>query len=143
MNQSNNEFPKNIFFTYRIVLFFIAFYFFMMGIALILFPQVLTKSTGQQHAVILGMLRGAGGSILPYSLMYILIAVKPFACRWVAYIIAVANTLAIILDFTSVFFGEYKLSNAMIGVPFEFLSLAAIIIFYSISNRKSILVPQK
>ena len=135
MKQSNNEVPKNILFSFRIVLFFLAFYFFLMGIMLVFFPQVVTKSAGQQHALILGMLRGAGGSILLYSLIYIFIAVRPFVYRWIAYIIALANTIAIILDFTSVFLDEYQISYAMIDVPFEFLSLGSIIIFYSISNR--------
>ena len=78
------------------------------------------------------MLRGAGGSIIPYSIMYILIAAKPLEYRWLAYIIVFANIIAIILDYTSVFLKEYLLIYALYDVPFELLSLVTIIIFYSI-----------
>ena len=103
---------------------------------LALFPHILTKVAGEQHGIILGILRGAGGSIIPYSLMYIFIAIKPFERRWLAYIIVLANVIAIILDFTSVFLKEYLFIYAMIDVPFELLSLLAIVIFYSIPEVK-------
>jgi hypothetical protein len=108
-----------------------AFYFFMMGLMLALFPQFLTQVAGEQHGIILGMLRGAGGSIIPYSLIYILIAIKPLKRGLLAYIIALANVIAIVLDFTSVFLKEYLFIYAMLDVPFELLSLFAIVIFYS------------
>ena len=136
MKYSNNNTPKIILIIFRTVFFFMAFYFFMMGLTLALFPQILTKIAGEQHGIILGMLRGAGGSILPYSLIYIFIAIKPLDRRWIAYIIALANVIAIILDFTSVFLKEYMFIYAMIDVPFEFLSLVTIVIFYSIPSIK-------
>lgn len=132
----NNNTLKTRLIIFRIVLFFMAFYFFIMGIMLALFPHILTKVAGEQHGIILGILRGAGGSIIPYSLMYIFIAIKPFERRWLAYIIVLANVIAIILDFTSVFLKEYLFIYAMIDVPFELLSLLAIVIFYSIPEVK-------
>ena len=77
MKYLNNNIPKSILFVFRIIFFLLAFYFFLMGLMLALFPQILTKVAGEQHPIILGMLRGAGGSILPYSLIYIFIAAKP------------------------------------------------------------------
>lgn len=74
------------------------------------------------------MLRGAGGSILPYSLLYIMIARKPFERKWALTIIALANVIALILDFGSVLMDEFQLSYAMIDVPFEVLSLGGIVI---------------
>lgn len=62
---------------FRCIFYFLALYFFLMGVMLVLFPQILTKIAGAPHPVILGMLRGAGGSIIPYSLIYILVARKP------------------------------------------------------------------
>ena len=95
-----------------------------------LFPQIVTRIAGEQHPIVLGMLRGAGGSIIPYSLIYILIANKPLKYRWLVYVVAVANVIAIILDFASVYLKEYQLSYAMIDVPFEVLSLVMIVILY-------------
>jgi Na+/H+ antiporter NhaA len=112
-------------------MYFMAFYFFAMGLALILFPQFLTRAVGEPPGRILGMLRGAGGSIIPYSLMYILVAMKPFERRGFALIIACANILAVIIDFTSVYLKEYQISQAMIDVPFELLSLFVLVKFYS------------
>ena len=126
-------------YTFRTVLFFMAFYFFTMGLMLILFPQVLTRGAGEQHGIILGILRGAGGSVIPYSLMYILVAMKPLEGRWIAFIIACANVLAIILDFASVFLKEYKISYAMIDIPFELVSLFVLIYFYSIPSVKMLI----
>lgn len=139
MKYSNNNIQKRNLVIFRIVFYFLAFYFFLMGLMLALFPQILTKIAGEQHPIILGMLRGAGGSIIPYSLLYIFIAAKPLKRRWAAYIIAFANVIAIILDFASVFLKEYLLSYAMIDVPLEFVSLITIIIFYSISSSKKII----
>ena len=136
MKYSNTNITKLALCTFRIVLFFMAFYFFAMGLMLVLFPQVLTRGAGEQHGIILGMLRGAGGSIIPYSFMYILVAVKPLEGRWFGFIIACANVLAIILDFTSVFLKEYQISYAMIDVPFELLSLFVLVKFYSIPGVK-------
>jgi len=136
MKCSNNNPSKLTLIIFRIVLFFMAFYFFMMGLMLALFPQILTKIAGEQHGIILGMLRGAGGSIITYSLIYIFVAIKPLERHWIAYIIALANVIAIILDFTSVFLKEYLFIYAMIDVPIELLSLVAIVIFYSIPKVK-------
>jgi len=136
MKNSNHKIPTVALFTFRIIMFFMAFYFFAMGLMLVLFPQLLTMAAGEQHGIILGMLRGAGGSIIPYSLMYILAALKPLEERWIAFIIVCANVLAIILDFTSVFLKEYQISYAMIDVPFEFISLFILVYFYSIPSVK-------
>ena len=136
MKYSTTNIPTLVLYTFRIVLFFMAFYFFAMGLMLVLLPQVLIRVAGAQHGIILGMLRGAGGSIIPYSFMYIFIAMKPLEGRWLAFIIACANVLAIILDFTSVFLKEYQISYTMFDVPFEFISLLVLIIFYSTPSVK-------
>jgi hypothetical protein len=138
MKNSKTNIPKAPLTVFRIVLCFMAFYFFSMGLMLVLFPQILTRLAGEQHGIILGMLRGAGGSIIPYSLMYMLIALKPFESRWIAYIIAFANALAIVLDFTSVFLKEYMIIFAMIDVPFEFTSLVALVVFYSVPSVRQL-----
>lgn len=44
---------------------------------------------------------------------------------------SLANIIAIILDFGSVIMGEYKLSHAMINVPFELISLGGILLFWT------------
>lgn len=118
---------------FRIIFYFCAFYFFVMGVMLALFPHLLVKNVagGEISPVFIGMLRGAGGSIIPYSFIYVLIALKPVERRWAAYIIALANVIAIFLDFTSVLIGEYKFSYAMFDVPIEGLSLLVIILFYT------------
>jgi hypothetical protein len=131
MKPSTTHISKLALSAFRIALFFMAFYFFAMGLALILFPQFLTRMVGGEHGTILGMLRGSGGSIIPYSFMYILVAIKPLEGRWLAFIIVCANVLAIILDFTSVFLKEYQISHAMIDAPFELLSLFVLAKFYS------------
>jgi hypothetical protein len=69
------------------------------------------------------MLRGSGGSIIPYSLLYLIAAMSPLKRRWAIIVIALANIAAIILDFLSVFLGEYLMSYAMFDVPIELLSL--------------------
>jgi hypothetical protein len=123
---------------FRIIFYFCAFYFFMMGAMLVFFPHFLVRNVagGEISPVIIGMLRGAGGSIIPYSFFYIFIALKPLERRWAAYIIALANLIAIILDFTSVLIGEYKFSYAMVDVPVELLSLLMIVMFYIRAGKK-------
>jgi hypothetical protein len=113
---------------FRIVCYFCALYFLVMGFALILFPALITRIAGPQDPVILGMLRGAGGSIIPYSLLYIFVARSPLTRRWAVVVIAVANIAAIILDFLSVYLHEYRLSYAMFDVPIEVLSLLLMIL---------------
>lgn len=100
---------------------------------MIFFPHLLLRETvgNNTNPVIIGMLRGSGGSIVPYSVLYYLTAKRPFRMKWAFYIIALANIFAIILDLISVFFGEYTFSNAMIDLPFETLSLVGIIIFWT------------
>jgi hypothetical protein len=139
MKYSNNNIPTAALLTFRIVLFFMAFYFFAMGLMLVLFPQLLIKPAGGQPGTILGMLRGAGGSIIPYSLMYIWAAIKPLEGRRFSFIIACANVLSMILDFASVFLKEYKISHAMIDVPFELLSLFVLVYFYSIPSVRQLI----
>jgi hypothetical protein len=90
-----------------------------------LFPAFISRIAGPQNPVILGMLRGAGGSIIPYSLLYVFVARSPCTRRWAVAVIAVANTLAIALDLLSVYLGEYLLSYAMFDIPVEALSLLA------------------
>ena len=136
MKTINNDGPGNFLNIFRIIFYFLAFYFFLMGIVLMLFPQIVTRIAGEQHPIVLGMLRGAGGSIIPYSLIYILIANKPLKYRWLVYVVAVANVIAIILDFASVYLKEYQLSYAMIDVPFEVLSLVMIVILYFFTELK-------
>lgn len=121
---------------FRLVLSFMAFYFFVMGLMLLIFPQMLTKSAGAQHPIILGMLRGAGGSIIPYSLFYIYVVLKPFERRWAAFILAIANIIAMFCDLYSVFVGEYLLIYAMIDFPFEMVSFLMILVFYFHVSRK-------
>ena len=117
----------------RMIFFFCSFYFFVMGLALILVPELLVKGVAGEEVnpTIIGMLRGAGGSILPYSILYIFVAWKPKERAWAFYVIGTANVLAIILDFSSVVLGEYEFSFAMYDVPVELLSLIAIFIYIS------------
>lgn len=121
---------------FKIIFYFCAVYFFLMGAGLIFFPEFLIIGTAgaEVNPTIIGMLRGAGGSIVPYSLLYMLVAMDPFKRMWAMPVIAVANVIAIILDFGSVFLGEYKLSYAMIDVPVEFLSLTGIILCWFINR---------
>ncbi len=121
---------------FRLVLSFMAFYFFLMGFMLLIFPQILTKNAGAQHPIVLGMLRGAGGSIIPYSLFYIFVALNPLERRWVAFILAIANFIAMFCDLYSVFVGEYLLIYAMIDFPFELVSFLMILVFYFLVSRK-------
>ena len=123
-----NEIPI----VFRVIFYFCAFYFFLMGFSLIFFPVFITKgfSNNEINPTIIGMLRGAGGSIIPYSLLYIMIANKPFDRKWALYIILTANVIAICLDSASIFFSEYKISNAMIDLPIELISILGIIIIW-------------
>ena len=137
MNMKNNI--SNTFLTwFRIIFYFCAFYFLVMGVMLVLFPHLLVKNAagGEINPVLIGILRGAGGSIIPYSFLYVLIARRPMERRWAAYIIALANTIAVVLDFTSVLIGEYKFIYAMFDVPVEVLSLLVIILFYTRAGKK-------
>ena len=72
---------------FKIIFFICAIYFFTMGAALIFIPQLLIKGISGDYAnpTIIGILRGAGGSIIPYSLLYILIALNPFKRMWALY----------------------------------------------------------
>lgn len=114
---------------FRTVCYLCAFYFFFMGLSLILFPEFISRIAGPQDPIILGMLRGAGGSIIPYALLYIFVASSAHNKRWAVIVIAVANFVAIILDFLSVYLGEYLMSYAMIDVPIEVLSLLVMVLF--------------
>jgi hypothetical protein len=109
-----------------------------MGIMMIIFPELVTRNAGEQHPLILGILRGTGGMIIGSTLFYILIAIKPFERKWAAFIIAFANILAILLDLVSVLLGEYQISYAMIDIPIEILSFLTIVIFYSEYRIKNI-----
>jgi len=117
---------------FRSIFYFCAVYFFLMGVSLIFFPVFITKgfSNNEINPTIIGMLRGAGGSIIPYSLLYIMIANKPFDRKWALYIILTANVIAICLDSASILFSEYKISNAMIDLPVELISITGIIIIW-------------
>lgn len=123
-----NEIPR----VFKIIFYFCAFYFFLMGFSLIFLPGFITRgfSNNDINPTIIGMLRGAGGSIIPYSLLYIMIANKPYDRKWALYIILTANLIAICLDTTSIFFSEYKISNAMIDLPIELISILGIIIIW-------------
>jgi len=114
---------------FRIIFYLCAMYFFLMGVALISVPHLVTRVAGTQSPIILGMLRGAGGSIVPYSLLYVIAAKRPHQRLWALCIIAMANSIAIALDLISVFLGEYLLRYAMLDIPIEVLSLFAIALF--------------
>ena len=122
---------------FKIIFFICAIYFFIMGAALIFIPQLLIKGVSGDYVnpTIIGILRGAGGSIIPYSLLYVLIALNPLKRMWALYIIFTANVTAIVLDIGSVIIGEYKLSYAMYDIPIEILSIIGIIIIWVLSRR--------
>ena len=119
---------SRFFSVFRIVCYLCAIYFLAMGLVLMLFPAFITRIAGSQDPIILGMLRGAGGSIVPYSLLYIFVARSPLTRRWAVMVIAVANVVAIVLDLISVYLEEYRLSYAMIDVPVEVLSLVLMLL---------------
>jgi hypothetical protein len=116
----------------KIIFIFCAFYFFLMGISLIFLPGLLIKGVTNApiNPTIIGMLRGAGGSIIPYSLLYIFIALDPYSKFWALYVILLANISAIILDLGSVIIGEYNILNAMIDLPIELISIIGIILIF-------------
>jgi len=116
----------------KIIFVFCAFYFFLMGASLIFIPEFLTKGFNDTtiNPTIIGMLRGAGGSIIPYSILYIFLALDPYRKLWALYVILVANTIAIILDLGSVIFGEYNILYAMIDIPVELISILSIILVF-------------
>ena len=103
-----------------------------MGAGLIFLPHFLIKSFSEVgvNPIIIGMLRGAGGSILPYSLLYIMIALNPFKGLWALYVIFLANVIAVTLDIGSIILEEYKLSYALIDIPIEILSILGIVIIW-------------
>jgi len=115
---------------FRFIFYCCAVYFLLLGIGLVFFPYIIVKGTAgvDVNPTVIGMLRGAGGSILPYSFLYYMVAIKPCLRKWALFIIALANIIAIILDFGSVILAEYKWSYAMFDVPIEFISLLGIII---------------
>ena len=117
---------------FRLIFFCCAIYFLLMGIGLVFFPYLLVKGTAgiDVNPTLIGMLRGAGGSLLPYGLLYIMIALKPLKRMWALYIIFLANVIAITLDIASVLLGEYKFSYSMIDIPIEILSIIGIVIIW-------------
>lgn len=124
---------------FRILFYFCAIYFLMMGIGLVLFPQFLVKGVAgvDVSPTIIGMLRGSGGAIIPYSLLYFFTLQKPVSRFWGLKVIALANVIAIVLDVSSVLVNEYKLSYAMIDIPVEVASLIGIsIIWIKIRKEK-------
>src|SRR3972149_2843912 len=138
MRDVNPHVPKVFLFLFRTIFCICAIFFFLMGILMMIFPELVTKNAGVQHPLILGMLRGTGGMIIGSTLFYILVAIKPFERKWAAVIIAFGNILAILLDLVSVLLGEYEISHAMIDIPIEMLSFLTIVIFYSIFRIKHI-----
>ena len=97
---------------FRVIFYFCAFYFLLMGIGLVFFPHFLVKGVAGSDVspTIIGMLRGSGGAIIPYSLLYFFTAQKPKSRKWGLAVIALANVIAIILDIGSMLLHEYKLS---------------------------------
>ena len=115
---------------YRYILGFLAAYFFLMGALLVFFPQLLLERLGQPATpAIVGILRGAGGATIPYTLLYILFATKPGERQWIGYVILLANGLAIILDLFSLFRAEYTPMQSLIDLPVEILSFVVIFAF--------------
>ena len=138
MNHERKKDKNTSMVVFKIIFFICAIYFFIMGAALIFIPHLIIKgvSEGYVSPTIIGILRGAGGSIIPYSLLYILIALNPLKRMWALYIILTANVTAIVLDIGSVIIGEYKFSYAMYDIPIEMLSIIGIIIIWILSRRK-------
>ena len=114
----------------KIIFYLCAIYFLLMGSSLIFLPNFLIRSLtdSEINPAIIGMLRGAGGSIIPYSLLYLLIAGSPYKREWALGIIFLANILAICLDIASLLIEEYRFSYAMIDLPFELVSISCIIV---------------
>jgi hypothetical protein len=133
--------PAWVLFLFRAILYACALYFFMMGMLMMIFPELVTKNAGAQHPMILGILRGTGGSILGSTVFYILVALRPFERRWAAIVIALANVLAIALDCISVHLREYTLAHAMIDVPVETVSFLTIVVFYMSTRSHNVNAP--
>ena len=123
----------------KIIFSFCAFYFFLMGASLIFIPEFLIRGLNDSSIspTIIGMLRGAGGSVIPYSLLYIFIALDTYKRSWALYVILVANISAIILDLGSVIIGEYNILNAMIDLPVELISIIGIILVFWTKKNKT------
>jgi hypothetical protein len=138
MDNPNPQVPKVYLLLFRIIFCICAIFFFLMGILMMIFPELVTKNAGVQHPLILGLLRGTGGMIIGSTIFYILVAIKPFERKWAAVIIAFGNILAVVLDLVSVHLGEYEISHAMIDIPIEMLSFLTIVIFYSVFRIKFI-----
>jgi Na+/H+ antiporter NhaA len=130
-----SQVPKSGLYIFRSLLYICAVYFLLMGLLMMISPELVTQNLGVQHPRIVGMLRGIGGSILGSTIFYILVASKPFERRWAALIIAFANVLAILLDIVSVHLGEFTLDNALIDIPIETLSCFTIIVFYTVHRN--------
>lgn len=126
--QKNNQLSGKSLLIFRTVFYFCSVYFLFMGTGLVFFPHLLLNGVEGSvvHPAIIGMLRGAGGAIIPYSLLYILTAREPVNRKWGLYVIAVANGVAIILDICSVLLNEYQWSQAIIDLPVEMVSLFAV-----------------
>ncbi len=139
---TTNEIPfsKTIPRIVKIIFSFCAFYFFLMGISLIFLPEFLIRGVVDApiNPRIIGMLRGAGGSIIPYSLLYIFIALDPFKKSWALFVILAANIIAILLDLVSVIIGEYNMLNAIIDLPVEIISIMGIILIFWTNKIKKI-----
>ncbi len=131
MNKTTEQstLSENILLIFRIIFYFCALYFLLMGLGMVFFPRLLVQGVAgtEVNSTIIGMLRGAGGAIIPYTLLYWFVAKDPLTRGWALWIIAVANIIAGILDITSVVLNEYKLSYAMMDLPVEVLSLVAIV----------------
>lgn len=112
---------------FRIAFFVCAIYFFFMGSLLIFAPGLVMRATDGQGLIVLGMLRGAGGSIIAYSILYILAALRPQERLSILYVLFFANLLAIILDPLSVQLGECELRHAMLDLPFEVISILGVL----------------
>lgn len=121
----------------RVVFYFCSIYFMLMGALLIFAPEMATRTAGEQNPLVIGMLRGAGGSIVPYSLLYVYVARKPRERLWGTYVIGLANILAITIDSASVYLGEFTPGHAMIDIPVEVLSLAAILVFQMRARKRN------
>jgi len=124
---------------FRIIFYCCSAYFLFMGAGLVLFPGILADRVAgtDVHPAITGMLRGSGGAIIPYSLLYFLTAKKPLSRKWGIYVIALANVIAILLDTVSVLLAEYKLGYAMMDLPIEVASLIGIALIWNRIRRNS------
>jgi hypothetical protein len=89
-NKTGSGYSYTIF---RIIFYCCSVYFLIMGIGLVLFPRFLIEGVAgtDVNPTITGMLRGSGGAIIPYSLLYFLTAQKPVSRKWGLSIIALAN----------------------------------------------------